>query len=215
MSETLQSDLSQKALSAVKYTVIYRTISQLVGIVTLIVLVRLLSKHDYGVYHLLYSVIALIGMVASLGIANTLQRFMPEYYSRGEFVLANKLYRTFSLLRLLSNVLILGVLILFWDFFGTLLKISEYKNYFLLFSLVILLHMQRGLLETCLASYFLQKYSQKLSAIFALIKGIGYTLAFIMRWNLWLIIIIDLLAYIIIFILLQMIYSKKIPKQGV
>lgn len=213
MSE-LKNNLARRALSAGKYTIVFRLISQVVGVAATVFLVRTLSEQDYGIYNLLYSVIALLGMVFSLGIANTLQRYIPEYYSRGEFVLADRLYRFASLIRLLSNVAVLAVVLICWDYVGPLLKITAYRNYFLFFTLVILLHMQRGILQTCLNSYFLQKQSQGIAIIFALIKGIGYGAALFFHWNLWFVLVIDLLAYLVVFLLLQLAYWQKIPRQG-
>jgi len=67
-------DIKSKATSAVKYTLIFKTLGQISGFIATVLLVRALSENDYGVYNLLYSVIGLIGMVASLGVGNALQR---------------------------------------------------------------------------------------------------------------------------------------------
>jgi O-antigen/teichoic acid export membrane protein len=206
-----KEQIVKKSLSATKYTVVFRVLSQATSLVVTVLLVRALSEHDYGIYNLLYSVIGLLGMVASFGLANTLQRYIPEYYIKGEFRIANNLYRVASIIRLFSNVVILGLGLIFWELIASYLKIFAYKNYFMLFTLIVLLHMQRGLLETCLGSYFLQKYSQGFSFVFVLIKAVGYALAVMTEMDLWFILIIDLLAYSIIFGILQIIYYKKIP----
>lgn len=210
----MQSPLLHKGLSAIKHTVVFRIIAQGIGVVATICLVRLLSEHDYGIYNLLYSLIALMGMFFSFGIANSLQRYIPEYYSRGEYRLAHSLYKTASIIRLISNAAILGSILLLWDHVAPLLKLAEYKPYFILFSMVIILHLQRTLLETCLNSYFLQKFSQGISVFFVLAKGLGYIAALWFSWDIWLVIIIDLTAYIITFCMLEVIYHKKIPKTG-
>ena len=181
------------------------------GFVATVLLVRALSEHDYGVYNLLYSVIALIGVIASFGIGNTLQRFIPEYYEKGEFRIANNLYRTSSLIRLISNVAILSVILLLWEYVSPHLKIAEYRKYFIIFAVVILLHMQRGILETCLSSYFLHKYSKSIGFLFTLIKAIGYGCVIVFEKSLQAAIMIDITAYVVVFALLQMIYAKKIP----
>ena len=206
-----KEQILKKSLSATKYTVVFRVLSQATSLVVAVLLVRALSEHDYGIYNLFYSVISLLGMVASFGLANTLQRYIPEYYSNGEFRIANNLYRIASIIRLFSNVFILGLGLIFWDLIAPYLKIVAYKQYFMLFMLIILLHMQRGLLEICFDSYFLQKYSQGFSLVFVLIKAAGYTLAVLMKMNLWFILIIDLLASAIIFSVLQFFYYKKVP----
>jgi len=206
-----KEQIVKKSLSAAKYTVVFRVLSQATSLVVIILLVRVLSEHDYGIYNLFYSVIGLLGMVASFGLANTLQRYIPEYYSKGEFRIANNLYRIASIIRLCSNVFILGLGLIFWELIAPYLKIVAYKQYFMFFTLVILLYMQRDLLDICLGSYFLQKYSQGFSLVFVLIKAVGYAFAIIMGMDLWFILIIDLLAYSIIFGILQIIYYKKIP----
>ena len=207
-------NITRKGLSAAKYTVIFRILAQGVSLFATVFLVRLLSEHDYGIYNLLYSVISLLAMVFSFGLANTLQRYMPEYYSRGEYRIAHNLYLISSLIRLFSNVVVLALVLLFWGHLAPVFKLTAYKNYFLLFTLIILLHTQRGLLETCLNSYFLQKYSQGLSVIFIIIKGLGYGVALLLKFDLWFVLIVDLLAYLVVFSALQIVYWKQIPKNG-
>jgi len=179
-----KEEIVKKSLSASKYTIVFRVLSQATSLVVTVLLVRALSEHDFGVYNLLYSVIGLLGMVASFGLANTLQRYIPEYYSKGQFRVANNLYRIASIIRLFSNVVILGLALIFWELIAPYLKIVAYKQYFMLFTVIILLHMQRGLLEICLGSYFLQKYSQGFSLVFVLIKAVGYALAILMEMDL-------------------------------
>ncbi len=210
----MTNSLLRKGLSATKYTVAFRIIAQGIGAFATICLVRLLSEHDYGIYNLLYSFIPLMGMVFSFGIANTLQRYIPEYYSRGEYKIAHRLYKTASIIRLISNVAVLGGILLLWDYAGPLLKLTEYKTYFALFCLIVILHRQRSILDTCLSSYFLQKYSQGISIVFVAIKGVGYVFALWFSWDIWFVIIIDLVAYLITFGLLEFIYYEKIPRAG-
>jgi O-antigen/teichoic acid export membrane protein len=206
-----KEQILRKSLSATKYTALFRILSQVTSLVVTVFLVRALSEYNYGIYNLLYSVIGLLGMVASFGLANTLQRYIPEYYNKGEFRIANNLYRFASIIRLFSNVVILGLGLVYWEFIAPYLKILAYKNYFMLFTLIVLLHTQRGLLEICLDSYFLQKYSQGFSFAFVFIKAVGYALAIMMEMDLWFILIIDLLGYSIIFSTLHIIYNKEIP----
>ena len=214
MNKSNRLSLISKGLEATKFTVIYRLLAQGIGVFATIFLVRALTEYDYGIYNLLYSLIAFMGMFFSFGIANTLQRYIPEYYHKGEYEIAHRLYRVASLIRLISNVVVLGVILLLWEYLAPLLKIHQYKDFFLLFCLIILLHLQWGILETCLNSYFLQKYSQGISTVFTLVKGIGYAAALWLSWDLWYILIIDCISYFIVFTSLEIVYLKKIPKTG-
>ena len=207
----MEKNLINKTQSAIKFTFIFNILSKASGAIAVVLLVRALSEYDYGIYNLLYSVIGLIGMFASFGIGNTLQRYIPEYYQKGEFIIAHNLYRTASLLRLITNVILLGLALIFWQKIAPLIKLSGYKHYFMLFTLIVFLHMQRSMLEICLSSYFLHKYSKGIGCLFPVIKAIGYGLIIFFDKNIWYTIITDLLAYSIIFVTLQILYFKKIP----
>lgn len=207
----MNRQIKNKTASAIKYTLIFKTLSQLCGVIATILLVRALSEHDYGIYNLLYSIIGLIGTVASLGIGNALERYIPEYYQKGEFKIAHNLYRMSSVIRLTTSAAILGFILILWQEIAPVLKLTEYKVYFMLFTLVIALHQQRNMLETCLSSYFLHKYSKSIGLIFSITKAAGYGLIIMLDNNLWYAIIIDLLAYFIVFASLQILYFNKIP----
>ena len=210
----IKTDVLDRGLSAVKHTFIFKLLSVGASAITAILLVRGLNEHDYGVYSLLYAVIGVLGTVASLGIANTLQRYIPEYYARGEFKIANTLYRVLSFARLLSNVVLLGLALILWEQTAPYLKIAGYKSYFMFFTLIILLHMQRGPLEVCLGAQFLQKYSQGLSFMLVFVQLLGYSVAICTHMDLWNVLAIDLVAYVMIFAGLQLVYHKKIPVAG-
>ena len=207
----MNRQIKNKTANAIKHTLIFKTLSQLFGVIAIVLLVRVLSEHDYGIYNLLYSIVGLIGTVASLGIGNTLERYIPEYYQKGEFKTAHNLYRMSSVIRLTTSIAILGFILILWQEIAPVLKITEYKAYFMLFTLVVVLHQQRNMLETCLSSYFLHKYSKSIGLIFSILKAAGYGLIIMFDNNLWYAIIIDLLAYFIVFTSLQILYFNKIP----
>ena len=207
----MTNSIKEKTTNAIKYTFIFKSLGQICGMMATILLVRALSENEYGIYNLLYSVIGFLGTIASLGIGNTLQRYIPEYYQKGEFHIAHNLYRMTTAIRMTVDVAILGFILLFWQEISPLLKLTEYKAYFMLFTLVIFLHRQRGILETCLSSYFLHKYSKSIAVVFSLIKAAGYGFIIIFEDNLWYAISIDILAYFIVFAALQILYYNKIP----
>ena len=205
-------DIIQRSFSAAKYTVVLKGLSQAILLLINVLLVRVLSEHSYGVYNLFYSVIALTGMFVSFGLPNVLQRYIPEYYAKNEFMRANRLYRMSSSIRLFSNIIVMGLILIFWDKTAIYLKIEPYKYAFMFFVLIILLHLQRQLLEICLEAYFLQKYRHSVSIIFVLIRAVGYASAILMGKDLWYILVIDLFAYMVAFSALEILYMKKIPK---
>jgi O-antigen/teichoic acid export membrane protein len=213
MPQNTLKDISNKALSASKFIIILKPVSQALSVIATILLVRVLTIYEYGIYNIFYSLISLLSMVASFGLANTLQRYIPEYYKRGEMIIANNLYKTASFMRLLSNVVLLSLILIFWNTIGGYFGILDYSKHFLIFLLIILLYMQKGLLDICLGSFFLQKNKQLVSILFVTLKFIGYTIAILINMNLWFVLIIDLIAYTISFIILQIIYHKQVPRK--
>ena len=206
-----QPSLITKSKEAIKATLVFKTLGQALGLLATILIVSALSEMEYGIYNLLYTVISLLYLVASLGLNNALQRYIPEYYHKGEFRFAHTLYRTFTILRLITNILIIGLLLIFWDAIAPFIKLGEHKNYFMLFILIIFISMQREMLEKCLASFFLQKYSKPIGCLFSATRVIGYGMIIIFDKDLWYAIATDLAANAIVFTLLQILYYKKIP----
>ena len=67
------------AKNAVRFTLIYRWTSKFAGIVALILLVRLLSEEAYGAYIIYYLLVGFLSILFSLGIGNTLGRFLQDF----------------------------------------------------------------------------------------------------------------------------------------
>jgi O-antigen/teichoic acid export membrane protein len=206
--------LTDKITNAFRYTLLFKTLGQIFSVTATILLVKALSENDYGIYNLLYSVIGLIGTIASLGLHDTLQRFIPEYYQKGKFSIANTLFQFSSALRLVADIAVLGFLLLFWQEIAPILKLTAYKQYFMFFTLVAVLHQQRSMLEICLSSYFLHKSTKALNVLFPIFKVVGYGYIIFAEKNLWWAILIDLLAHIMIYLLLRILYHRKVPISG-
>ncbi len=89
-------------------TIAYRVLSQVTTVLGYIVLVRAMSKADFGVFNLLYSFIPLVGTLASLGLEQTLRRFQPEYLRQDKLAAAAWLVKRVATARLATNCVLLG-----------------------------------------------------------------------------------------------------------
>lgn len=207
----MNRELTLKTTNAIKNTLIFKSLAQIFGLVATVLLVRTLSESEYGIYNLLYALIGLIGTIASLGLSDTLQRYIPEYYQKGEFRIANNLIRITSAIRFIVDGVILVFIIMLWNQIAPILKLTEYKTVFLLFCLVILLYHQRNILEIGLSSYFLHRYTKRIAVIFSMIRAAGYGLVIFTDSHLWYAVIVDISAYLVTVTLLQIIYARKIP----
>jgi O-antigen/teichoic acid export membrane protein len=167
-----------RARRAVFHTFGFRAISQVAAVLGLLVLVRGLSEQSLGVFNLLYSVIPVIGTVASLGLDQVLRRYQPAYLQAGNLAAAAWLTRVVTRLRLISNLVMLAVIALAWNIVAPVFHLTEHRVDFEVFSLVVLLYFQTVILQSSLASHMLHRYSVGSVALLSVTKLIGYLVVF-------------------------------------
>lgn len=156
-------------------TVAFRAVSQLATFLGYVVLVRGMSKEDFGVFNLLYAFIPVVSTVASLGLEQTLRRYQPEYLQAGNAAAASWLVRFVASARFGTNVLVLGATLLAWNHVAPIFKLTPYRGEFLVLCLLALLHFQARILQLSLASHMLHRYSVGSLAVLAIVKLAAYT----------------------------------------
>ncbi len=169
-----------RARRALIDTVTYRAISQVATILGYVVMVRGMTKEDFGVFSLLYSFIPVISTFASLGLEQTLRRYQPEYLRAGNRSAAAWLVRFVASARFGTNVILLSVILLGWNYAAPLFKLQPYRAEFVLFCLLVLLYFQARILQISLAGNMLHRYSVGSLAVLSVIKLIAYGL---LAWN--------------------------------
>lgn len=201
---------AQRARRALFHTIIFRVLSQGATALGYIVLVRGLSEQSLGVFSLLYSVIPLIGTVASLGLDQALKRYQPEYLRTHNLAGAAWLVRLVSLARLVSNVVLLGLLFLAWNWLAPRFHLSGHRADFGLFILVVLLYFQTAILQSALAAHMLQRFSVGSLTALAVVKTLAYlALREMGMFNLQTAIISDTIAYAVCYLVLFVAYRRE------
>jgi len=157
-------------------TMTFRIVSQMATVVGYVVLVRGMTKEDFGVLNLLYAFIPFVSTVASLGLEQTLRRYQPEYLRAGNLPAAAWLVRFVASARFGANVILLSLILLCWNQVAPLFKLTPYRAEFLLLGLLVLVHLQARVLELSLASHMLQRYSVGSLAVLAVVKLSVYCL---------------------------------------
>src|SRR5580704_10112442 len=107
---------AKKARRSLIDTVTFRAISQVATLLGYVTLVRGMPKLDFGIFNLLYSFIPVLGTVASFGLEQILRRYQPEYLRVGNVAGAASLVRFVASTRFLSNIVLIGVLLLTWNY---------------------------------------------------------------------------------------------------
>jgi O-antigen/teichoic acid export membrane protein len=167
-----------RARRSLFHTVTYRAIAQIATVVGYVILVRGLSKRDFGVFSLLYAFIPLVSTVASLGLEQTLRRFQPEFLKSGRSAAAAWLVRVVATGRLAMNIVVLAIVLLGWNFAAPLFKLTQYRPDFALFSILVLLHFQLNILQLTLASHMLHRFSVGATSILSSGKLLLYVALF-------------------------------------
>jgi O-antigen/teichoic acid export membrane protein len=199
-------------------TVIYRAISQIVTILSYIVLVRGMTEHEFGVFNLLYAFIPVISTVGSFGLEQTLRRYQPEYLKSGNTSAAAWLVRFIASARFGSNVLLLAIVLLTWNLTAPLFKLTPYRVDFLLFCVLILLHFQSRILQLTLASHMLHRYSVGSMVILSAGKLVAYLILVLFhKLTLQNAILADTLAYALAYASLRMAHIRhcRLPSPAV
>lgn len=188
-------------------TVAFRAVSQLATVLSYIVLVRGMPKEDFGIYNLLYSFIPVIGTVASFGLEQVLRRYQPEYLGTGNLPGALWLVRFVASARFFSNVVLIGLVLLTWNYVTPIFHLAPYRIQFAYFSILLLIHFQAQILQLSLASHMLHRYSVGSVAVLSVGKLFAYTLMFWMGvFTLPRAIFADTAAYALAYMFLRGIY---------
>ncbi len=165
----------ERARQSMIHTAAFRAISQVATIIGFVVMVRGMSEHDFGVFHLLYAVIPLISAGASFGLEHVLRRYQPEYLSQNRRPAAAWLVRFVSRARFGTNLVVLGLIFAGWHVITPIFKLEPYRGEFVFFSALILLFFQFRVLEISLSSHMLHRYSMGMQTGVAIVKLIGYS----------------------------------------
>src|SRR5262249_16576760 len=191
-------------------TVTFRVASQLMTGLALIVQVRGMSEHDFGVYSLLNTFIPVIGTALSLGLEQVMQRFQPEYLRAGNKPGAAWLMRVIASGRLATNILIITLVLLCWNLVAPLFKLTGYRGTFALFSFLVLVQFQSRILQLALGSHMLHRYSVGSVSALSLIKLVSYSVLYaIHSLTLEAALLADMLAWGCAYAMLRITYNRK------
>jgi len=190
-------------------TVLFRAGGQFFTMLGYIVMVRVMSEHDFGVFNLLYTIIPVISTAASLGLEQTLRRYQPEYLQLANTAAAARLVRVVAGLRFVASVVVIGVILLTWNRFAPFFQLGPYRAEFALFGLLVLFHFQARVLQLALASHMMHRYSVGSMTVLAAGKLVAYgAFAAFGALTLETAILSDIFAYAVSYAVLHVIHRR-------
>ena len=205
----------ETAKRGLRQTLMLRPISQVLTALSLVLIVRLLPESDFGLYSLMLSVLAFIGMVLSLGISNMVQRFVPEYAKRHEFFRARRIVAAAVWMRLISIAVLAVLGLVFLEPLTRTYGLEGHEYLFLPLLLVTLSHFQCRILMQALPGFMFQGASLYGQIALAAGKCLGYAAMMALGWGLPTVLWVDLTAYLVMLAILGGSYLRHVgPLQG-
>jgi O-antigen/teichoic acid export membrane protein len=103
--------------------------------ITTLILLHALSVEGYGLYSVLFvGVVANLSLLLRFGIANVLTRFIPEYYSQGNFRVIARLFSMANLIQTASAALLAVIAWIFAPQLATLIRFPGSENVLRIFA---------------------------------------------------------------------------------
>jgi O-antigen/teichoic acid export membrane protein len=190
-------------------TVRFRVVSQVATATGYIVLVRGIPTEDFGVLSLLYAFIPAIGTVASLGLVDVLRRYQPDYLRAGKTNAAAWLVRAVAYWRLTTNIVVLGLILLSWDYVAPIFHAEPHRLAFIEFSGIILLYFQSTIMQLALSAHMLHRYAIGSTAVYSVLKLVLYAaFSYLGKLNLDTAILTETVAYGVSFLVMRVAYHK-------
>lgn len=153
------------------WTIVRLVTSLVIGFFVTTLIVRKLSVEEFGVYSVLFSLIGLVGAIASFGIQDVFRRFLPESLQNHNFGLIKHIVNYGLIIRLLLSVAVVVFIMLFSSDVGRILKVENFSSYFAVFGIAIIAYLESGLLTTALNSIFLHKYSAIANLVYVFFRA--------------------------------------------
>jgi len=194
------------------YVLLGKLITPVITFLVSVLIVRILSVNDFGIYNFVFAVMAYVGLFSSFGLPNIFKRYIPEFMHNREHRNVRKTVEYGLIIRLLMLLIALSGITLFAEPIGTLFKIDNYIQYFQIFAFGILFYLEAQLLGTALVSLFLHKYFVLTQICYTLIRG-GLLFILLHRgYGLHTLLIVEVAGYALMFGFLMLFYWRKKPE---
>jgi O-antigen/teichoic acid export membrane protein len=202
------NNLINKSRKNTYYIIVNQIIIKLIGFALIVVLTRQLSVDMYGVYELLIGSLMVFGFLCNFGVANSLQRFLPEYFVQKKINSFSKLINFALLFRFVLSLIVFGIVIIFFDEFSLKFDIVEYKKEFIYFSLSTVFLFQADYLTIALNSMLLQSKSFTIQSLTVIIRFLLVLSFFYFGWGLKGVFLATLIAYVVGWVLLSFFFMS-------
>lgn len=214
--------LSQKAFSASIHQYAASLVMSIFGILTYIYVIRELAVEEFGIYNFIVSLIAMGQFATSLGLASTIQRYLPEYREKGNNYFQKRIVSIALLIRLLAGLGFVFVILISSDWIINIFNLPQFtQKFFPLVALIILLVLESNLLgDAALVALFENKYWNLSRTAYTCLKFSLFYLSLTKGYGILGLIWCWLIVEVVLFILFlvkayKVIFSVPIKKEDI
>lgn len=188
----------------------------ILGLISTILIVRLLTVEEYGIYSLLLTLLGFIMTATSFSIPKVFQRYIPELYANKDYHSVRKLVSGGLLIEIVALMVALLITERFSMPIGEFLNVKDFGRYLIAFSPYVVFFTLSAFLTFVMSSLFLHKslaISQMASSgIRALLIGVSFMAGYGLRELLIVEAIFAVVLTMSLYISYHRLFLKKIKK---
>jgi O-antigen/teichoic acid export membrane protein len=155
----------------VVYSIFARVQSGIFSYLTTCLLLRALKVEEYGFYTVLFiGTTANLGLVARLGLANLLTRFIPEYFTQHNYRMIARLFRASNLLQSGFGVILLVLTFIFASTISGWVKFPNSENIIRVFAVGAFAFLLSENFRILLSGVFLQRTIFVVNLIYNIVR---------------------------------------------
>ena len=125
--------LLSKTRRSTLHTLPAQVVNRILGVLYVVLLARFLTVESYGAYNFVLGALMILGFLCNLGVASSLQRFIPEYARLGRHQLMLRTLFFAHSFRTGAGLIVLVVSYLTFEQWASYFNVLEYKEPYLAF----------------------------------------------------------------------------------
>jgi len=176
--------LVERSIKGIIFNFLGQIGSSMIAIVTSVLIIRLLTPLEYGIYAILFAIAGLASPFISLGMSSALNRFLPELRVKKEREKERRMFRQVALIQVGLAGVVTVILLLFAENIAIFLNIPTAIGLIRVYSLSLVPATIVGALDTVLIANFKQKFLNSANIFVSALTLSGLSVILILRLGL-------------------------------
>jgi O-antigen/teichoic acid export membrane protein len=218
----MSTNLPQKAFSGSMHQYAASLVMFIFSALTSIYIIRELTVEEFGIYGFIGSLIAMASVITALGLAPTIQRYLPEYREKGNNYIQKRIVSISMLIRLLAALIFVSILLIANNWIINIFNLPlSFQKFFPLVALIILLVLESNLLgNAALVALFENKYWNLSRTLYTCLKFILFYISLSNGYGIlgliWCWLIVEVVLFMLFLIkAYKVIFSLPLKKEDI